>query len=257
MLHGIDHVIIAAPDPDAAAAQLEAALGLTSAGGGRHDGLGTFNRLAWLADGSYLELIGVDDEEAARSWPLGAATLGVLASGGGFVGYALDDRPLEPDVRMLRRYGSEIGDVTEGRRVGRDGAITRWRTAVPPRIGPDGLPFLIEHVITGAEWDSRILDQRAQFRYPIGSPVLLVGLELATDEPAAVGAEYSKQLQMDIRGIGDTVVASVGRQAIRLVPRNPADAPVTVRLGAEVEPRTVDLLGLRFVVERVELPLPA
>jgi hypothetical protein len=34
--------------------------------------------------------------------------------------------------------------------------------------------------------------------------------------------------------------------------------PVVVTLGAEVDaPRTVDLLGLRFDVEHVDLPVPA
>src|SRR5688500_3141679 len=60
MIRGIDHLVIACAEPDQAAGELESALGLTAAGGGRHAGLGTFNRIAWLADGSYLELIGVD-----------------------------------------------------------------------------------------------------------------------------------------------------------------------------------------------------
>ena len=33
---GIDHLVIAVPDPDAAAALLEAAIGLAVTGGGRH-----------------------------------------------------------------------------------------------------------------------------------------------------------------------------------------------------------------------------
>jgi hypothetical protein len=100
------------------------------------------------------------------------------------------------------------------------------------------------------------LAERASYRHPIGSPVLLVGLDLAADDPAALAAEYSKQLGIEMRWIGDSVVASVGNQAVRLVPRHLADAPVVVRLGADAEPRTLDLFDLRFVVERVELPLP-
>ena len=69
MIRGIDHLVIACADPDAAATELESNLGLTAAGGGRHQGLGTFNRIVWLADGSYLELIGVEDREAASRTP--------------------------------------------------------------------------------------------------------------------------------------------------------------------------------------------
>lgn len=257
MLHGIDHVAIAAPDPDAVAAQLERQLGLAATGGGHHDGLGTFNRIIWLADGSYLEIMGVDDEDAAQSWAMGRAAVEVLASGGGFAAYALDDRPLEPDVNVLRGYGSEIGDPIEGSRLRPDGEVVQWRTALPPRIGPDGVPFLIEHVMVGAEWGADVLAERAQYAHPIGSPVLLVGLDLAADDPEALGAEYSKQLAVDVRWTGDAVVASLGRHAVRLVPRHLAQAPVVIRLAADAEPRSLDLFDVRFLVERVHLPLPA
>jgi hypothetical protein len=256
MLHGIDHVVVAASDPDDVAQRLEDELGLAVGGGGHHQHLGTFNRIVWLADGSYLELMGVEDPEAARSWAMGQVAVEALAAGGGFAGYALDDRPLEPDVNVLRGYGSDIGDPVAGTRQRPDGEIVEWRTAVPPRIGPDGLPFLIEHVMTGAEWGADALAQRAHYRHPIGSPVLLVGLELAADDPAALAADYSKQLGIEMRWVGDSVVANVGNHALRLVPRHLADAPVVVRLGADAEPRWLDLFDLRFVVERVEMPLP-
>ena len=61
MFAGIDHVVVACEDPNATANQLEEELGLSFTSGGRHPGAGTWNRLAWLADGSYLELIGVAD----------------------------------------------------------------------------------------------------------------------------------------------------------------------------------------------------
>ena len=68
MLLGIDHVVLAADDPEAAAAELETRLGLVASGGGRHEALGTFNWLVWLGD-AYLELLGVFDRElAAGSW---------------------------------------------------------------------------------------------------------------------------------------------------------------------------------------------
>lgn len=256
MLHGIDHVVIAASNPDDVAGRLQGELGLAVGGGGQHQGLGTFNRIFWLADGSYLEVMGVDDPEAAASWAMGQAAVEVLGAGGGFAGYALDDRPLEPDVNVLRGYGSDIGDPMEGTRRRSDGEVVEWRSALPPRIGPDGLPFLIEHAMTGAEWGADALAERASYRHPIGSPVLLVGLDLAADDPAALAAEYSKQLGIEMRWVGDSVVASVGRQAVRLVPRHLAEAPVVVRLGADAEPRMLDLFDLRFILERVELPQP-
>ena len=79
VLLGIDHVVLAVDDPDAAAAELEAKLGLAATGGGRHEALGTFNRLVWLGD-SYLELIGVFDRElAARELARPAGARGARA----------------------------------------------------------------------------------------------------------------------------------------------------------------------------------
>ena len=78
MIRGIDHLVIACADPDAAARELEEAIGIAATGGGRHVGRGTFNRIAWLADGSYLELIGVDDRDAAMQQPVGAAAVRAL-----------------------------------------------------------------------------------------------------------------------------------------------------------------------------------
>ena len=50
MASGIDHLVIAVPDPDAAAAELTDALGIVFIGGGQHPGLGTFNRIAFLGE---------------------------------------------------------------------------------------------------------------------------------------------------------------------------------------------------------------
>src|SRR3954447_21944915 len=68
----IDHVIYATRDLDAAAARIESELGLIARGGGRHDGLGTHNRIVPLGRG-YLELLAIaDPDDAARS-PLARA----------------------------------------------------------------------------------------------------------------------------------------------------------------------------------------
>ncbi len=255
MLHGIDHIAIAVPDPDAAAADLERQLGLVAQGGGRHEGFGTYNRLIWLADASYLELIGVDDEAQAGGWAMGAAAVTALQRGGGFAAYALDDRPVEPDVRALRGYGSEIGDPVHGSRRRPDGEVVEWWTAMPPRIGPDGLPILIEHAMVGAEWGAEILDERAAFRHPLGSRVRLARLELAVADPVASAAEYSKQLGMTFSLVGSAAVCSIGQHVVRLVRGAEASAPVVITLAAEAPARSAELFGVRFVLEQADLQL--
>ena len=50
----IDHVIYGTADLHVAAARVEACLGLTAVAGGRHEGLGTHDRIVPLADGSFI-----------------------------------------------------------------------------------------------------------------------------------------------------------------------------------------------------------
>jgi hypothetical protein len=69
----IDHVIYATNDLDAAAERLEAELGLPTLPGGRHEGLGTHNRIMPLG-GGYLELLAVADSEEMSHSALGVAT---------------------------------------------------------------------------------------------------------------------------------------------------------------------------------------
>ena len=117
MLIGIDHIVLAVDDPDATAAALEAEIGLTSGGGGRHEALGTFNRLVWLGD-SYLELIGVFDRDlASRGW-LGPSVLAALERGGGLATWAIAVDDLESQLRWAPD-GGLAGPIDGERR--RDG----------------------------------------------------------------------------------------------------------------------------------------
>jgi Glyoxalase-like domain len=97
----IDHVIYATADLDAAAARVERELGLEARPGGRHEGLGTRNRIVPLG-GGYLELLGVaDPDEAARS-EFGRSLLERLAHGGdGLLGWVVAVDDVEPVARRL------------------------------------------------------------------------------------------------------------------------------------------------------------
>ena len=107
VLIGIDHLVIAVADPDEAASTLESGLGLTPGGGGRHEALGTFNRLVWLGD-TYLELIGVFDAKlAAASW-IGAPASRAIDAGGGLAAWAVASDDLRNDVAALRERGSDL-----------------------------------------------------------------------------------------------------------------------------------------------------
>ncbi len=258
MFRGIDHLVITCADPDAAATELESALGLAAEGGGRHDGLGTFNRIVWLADGSYLELIGVNDREAALRSPVGAASVAALdANGGGLATYALRDDELELTVGALPE--GAFSPVRHGSRVRPDGESVEWWAAFPDEpLAPDAVPFLIQHAYVGAEWSHSALAERAIFRHPLGSPVMLARLDVATADPPSAAATLHEQLGLDFWAVADLAVADIGLHVIRFIPRREMAVPAVITLAADVEsPRTVELLGLRFDVERVQLPVPA
>jgi catechol 2,3-dioxygenase-like lactoylglutathione lyase family enzyme len=97
----IDHVIYATRDLDRAAARIEGLLGLTAVRGGRHEGLGTHNRIVPLG-GGYLELLAVcDPEEAARS-ALGSAVAARIAhEGEGLMAWAIAVDDVEPIAAHL------------------------------------------------------------------------------------------------------------------------------------------------------------
>ncbi len=258
MLLGIDHVVIACPDPDAAADELEERVGLRAGGGGRHEALGTFNRLVWLGD-TYLELIGVFDRPSAeRSW-VGAPTVRALDRGGGLATWAVATDDLDGDIARLRADRSGLTDARAGERVRADGQVVRWRLASPDVLGPDQAPFLIEHDRTAAEWTPADRAARQLASHPLRGPVRLECLEIPVADPGAVGLRVLRTVgigpfrpSLAGRGARD---AAIGTQTIRYRRAGPSDRGLpTIHLivgGSAVEPRQVDAVGCRFALRSV------
>jgi hypothetical protein len=248
---GIDHVVIAVADPDEGAAQIERELGLAATGGGRHDALGTFNRLIWLGD-SYLELVGVFDPAlAAASW-LGAPTLRTLDSGGGLATWAIATDELDGDLVRLRGAGSDLGEPIAGERRRTDGGIVRWRISMPPQLGPGEAPFLIEHSPTSAEWTPTDRAIRSAQRHPIGGPVRIEALELPVDNVNRTILRLLRTTGLRFRPSlsgGGSRDADIGGQTVRLRPRRGGSGSAVIRLTAPIpEQRTAELLGCGWVV---------
>ena len=104
----IDHVIYATSDLDVAAARIESELGAQVVAGGRHQGLGTHNRIVPLGDG-YLELLAIcDPDEAARS-ALGSALKARLEQDGdGLMAWAVAVDDVQPIADRLDTWVSTI-----------------------------------------------------------------------------------------------------------------------------------------------------
>jgi Glyoxalase-like domain len=129
----IDHVIYATVDLDATAARVEDELGLLARAGGRHEGLGTHNRIVPL-DGGYLELLAVADPSEAASSDFGRGLVARLAQGGdGLLGWVVAVDDVEP---VARRLGTTITTI---RRAGLSARLTGLAEAMREPF----LPFFI------------------------------------------------------------------------------------------------------------------
>ena len=104
----VDHVIYATADLDRAASWVEAEFGLAVAGGGRHEGLGTHNRIVPLG-GGYLEILAVADADEAAGSDLGRAVQQRIAEvGDGLLGWAVAVDDFEP---VAKRLGLEVSSI--------------------------------------------------------------------------------------------------------------------------------------------------
>jgi hypothetical protein len=236
VLLGIDHVIFAVRDPDSAIDQLAALIGVAAGGGGRHEAHGTHNRLIWLGD-SYIELMGVYDEELAGASWWGRQALGVIEGGGGYMGLALATDDLAADAPA----GAEI---VAGERMLADGRVVRWRIARPASAEPDlGLAFLIEHDTSAAEWTPAERLVRAE-----ETPLRLRRLEMPVADMQRATMRVHRDLGVAFRPSlagGGGRDGSIGRQTLRLV--RSSSRPRVVLAGGAASER--ELLGCEWVIE--------
>jgi hypothetical protein len=225
MLLGIDHVVIACHDPDEAAALIERQLGLEAAAGGRHEALGTANRIVWLGD-SYVELVGIADEAVARGSWLGRPVLAALGdAGGGLVTWAVAVDDLDETLRWVPPDSGLIGPV-DGERRRPDGRIVRWRLARPEELAPAS-PFIIEHDERAAEWTPEERAARAAAPHPIGGRVRLAAVELVTTSPPVAAGRIRRLLAAGVEPAGRGAVRiRLGGQEVRLVTRRPGAASI-------------------------------
>jgi hypothetical protein len=129
----IDHVIYATQDLDAAAARLEAEHGLVAAGGGRHAGIGTENRIVPLG-GGYLELIAVVDHAEAERSALGVALANrILVRREGLMAWVVG---VEDVVAEAERTGADVSTIE------RDG-LRAQLAGVATAMAEPALPFFI------------------------------------------------------------------------------------------------------------------
>ena len=153
----IDHVLVAVDDLDAAAERFSRNYGLASVAGGRHDGVGTANRLIPLGD-RYIELISVVDPSSDH--PVARTVAAAALGGDALMGVSLAVDDIEA---VAARIGSGVVAMSRG--------DVRFSVAgMEVAIGPERLPFFIEWGGDG---------------HPVGSQGTLDWVELGGDEVRA------------------------------------------------------------------------
>ncbi len=139
----IDHLVYAAPDLEAACAELESRLGVRPSPGGKHTGRGTHNALLDLGDGSYLEVIAPDPDQPppSRPRPFGIDTLALAR----LVTWAAKASDIDERVSRAKAAGYDAGTVQAMSRARPDGVNLAWKLTFREEPGGDGLvPFLID-----------------------------------------------------------------------------------------------------------------
>jgi glyoxalase-like protein len=190
----IDHLIYAAPDLDAAVADLEDRFGVRAQAGGRHTGLGTHNALLALGPRTYLEIIAPDPGQPAPPVPrpFGIDDLDRAA----LVSWALTCDDIDQAVTEAQRQGYDPGPVTVGQRVAPAGTTLRWR-ATASAVAEDLIPFLIcwgdtEHPARSAPRGLSLQSLQIEHPDPLSlTPALMAlgaGIDVIPVAPAAAPA---------------------------------------------------------------------
>jgi hypothetical protein len=201
---GIDHIVYAAVDLDAAVEDVARRFGVRPAPGGRHVGVGTRNYLLSLSEGTYLELIGPDP---TQTMPTGAALpFGIheLQGPPRLAGFAITagrgggGDGIDTIVARARAAGYDPGNVHDMQRATPDGGLLSWRLTLGR--SHDGLvPFVID-------W----LDSpHPSTTTPTGAT--LVALRAEHPDPASViAAHQALGWAMDVsRGPAPALIATI------------------------------------------------
>ncbi|MEV5820314.1 VOC family protein [Micromonospora haikouensis] len=182
---GVDHVMLAVPDLDAARAAFTACFDRPSRPGSRHPGWGTTNAVLRFAD-SYLELITVVDRAEAAGRPASRRMTGVSDAGGGWVSAVLAAEDLPATCAALADRGVPVSPPLDGVSVRPDGRRRRWRVGAHGEEFRTGrLPSLIEYLDPWPEADPDPAELRR------GGVHGVAGVDIAVTDLPAAAAEYA------------------------------------------------------------------
>ncbi len=170
MLDRVDHLVYAAPDLDAACAEIERRLGVAPSPGGQHIGRGTRNALVAIGPRTYLEIIAPDPEQPSPYGPRWFSVDSIEAPR--LVAWAAAATNVTQLVADAARRGVHLGSVTSGSRKRADGVPLTWEVTDPTTVLADGVvPFFIDwktspHPATSATVGPTLVELRGRHPDP-------------------------------------------------------------------------------------------
>jgi len=122
----LDHLLWGADDLDQGITELERLTGIRPTKAGRHPGYGTWNALASLGPGVYIEVIAPDPEQPGAE----SGRLSQIRSlkAPGLMTFAMRSGDLEALGARARAAGFQAGAVIDRSRRTPDGGMVRWRS---------------------------------------------------------------------------------------------------------------------------------
>jgi hypothetical protein len=139
-----DHLVVAAATLDEGASWIEARLGAPLSAGGKHEAMGTHNRLLSLGPGRFLEVIAIDPEGRAPARPrwfdLDAPSMQErLARSPALIHWVARTDDIERSIEATATGRCDVLSLSRGN--------FRWRIGVPPSgaLAQDGVaPTIIQ-----------------------------------------------------------------------------------------------------------------
>lgn len=130
----LDHLLWGTHDLDRGIDEIERLTGIRAAKAGRHPGYGTWNALASLGEGVYLEVIAPDPEQPGAD----SGRLRQIRSlkAPGLMTFAMRTSDLETLAARARTAGFQAGPVIDRSRRTPEGGTVRWRS-----VFVEGHPF--------------------------------------------------------------------------------------------------------------------
>ena len=178
---GLDHIIYATPDLEAAMEEIAALTGVEPMLGGSHTGKGTRNALLSLGPDTYIEILGPDPAQSAEELALAAERIPELNR---IVTWAAKCDDLEAALQTASEGKLDLGHVEPMSRALPSGGQLAWRLTRGASPGDGLVPFLIDwgdsqHPAPGAPQGCSLRFFRAEHPDParIREYLALLGLE--------------------------------------------------------------------------------